>query len=46
MMKKTYIQPQVKTVKLKSASLVCTSPPLTSVNVDPDQEMDEQEDFE
>lgn len=47
MMKKTYIKPQVKEVKLKSTSLICTSPPpLRSVKVAPNEEMERDEIFQ
>ena len=45
MIKKTYDKPQVKVLELKPVTLICTSP-LTSVNVNRNSVMDEDEEFE
>lgn len=42
---KRYIKPEVETVEMKPATLICTSPPITKVNIY-DTEMDEDEEFE
>ncbi len=44
-MKKTYINPEIQVVKMQTSTLICTSP-LTTVQVDPTLEMEEEEDFE
>ena len=45
MIKKIYERPQMKVVNVKPMSIICTSS-LTSVNVSPDEEMGEYEEFE
>ena len=42
---KRYIKPEVETVEMKPATLICTSPP-PEVPVDPEQEMGEFDEFE
>lgn len=43
---KRYIKPEVETVEMKPATLICTSPPITKVNIDYDTEMEEEEEFQ
>lgn len=45
MIKKTYDKPHMTVVVRKHAMLICTSP-LTSINVNPNSVMDEDEEFE
>ena len=45
MIKKTFEKPQMKVVEQETVTLICSSP-LDPVNVDPDDEMEENEEFE
>lgn len=44
-MKKKYINPKIQMVKMQTSTLICTSP-LTTVQVNTMEEMEEDEDFE
>ena len=45
MIKKIFEKPQMKVVEQETVALICSSP-LDPVNVDPDDEMEENEEFE
>lgn len=45
MIKKSFEQPQMKVMDQETETLICSSP-LDPVNVDPDDEMEENEEFE
>ena len=45
MIKKTFEKPQMKVVEQETVVLICSSP-LDPVNVDPDDEMEANEEFE
>ena len=44
-MKKKYINPEIQVVKMQTSTLICTSP-LTTVQVNTMDEMQEDDDFE
>lgn len=45
-MKRQYMEPQMKVVRIKRMTMICASEPLTSVRVDKNSTMGSTDDFE